>query len=193
MTKTWRGKLGPMSRREREAFLAEGRAMRIACLEPDGSPYITVCWHDWHDGWFWLVPRQRSRWAELLRDDGRLAFVIDDEKTMQKVIGEGVAELVERAERRRRSGWRSRRAWRSGTWAQTGPTYLTPTLNQPRWLFRFRPVNVKTWQGVGWARRYWVEDTGGPDVRRSPLRASSRGCSSPTASTSSARAPSAST
>src|SRR5206468_3414017 len=62
----------------------------------DGSPYIAVCWHDWHDGYFWVVPRQRARWAEFLERDGRLAFVVDDDVTMEKVIGEGVAELVER-------------------------------------------------------------------------------------------------
>lgn len=158
---TWRGKLGRMSDEEREAFLAKGQAMRIACLRPDGSPYIAVCWHDWHDGWFWLVPRQRACWAELLENDGRLSFVIDDEKTMEKVIGDGVAELVERPNV-------------GGHWVEVatrmalrylgpdGPTYLTPTLNQPRWLFRFKPTNVKTWQGVGWAKRYWVDETGGP-------------------------------
>ena len=158
---TWRGKLGRMSHAEREAFLAQGRVMRLACLQPDGSPYITVCWHDWHDGHFWLVPRQRSRWAELLEHDGRLSFVIDDEKSMEKIIGEGVAELVETPNV-------------GGRWVEVatrmalrylgpdGPTYLTPTLNQPRWLFRFEPFNVKTWQGVGWARRYWVGDMGGP-------------------------------
>ena len=158
---TWRGKLGRMADDEREAFLAQGRVMRIACLQPDGSPYITVCWHDWHDGYFWLVPRQRSHWAQLLENDGRLSFVIDDEKSMEKVIGEGVAELVEKANV-------------GGQWVEVatrmalrylgpdGPTYLTPTLNQPRWLFRFEPFNVKTWQGVGWAKRYWVDETGGP-------------------------------
>ena len=57
---TWRGKVGGMTDDEKEAFLARGKPMRIACLNPDGSPHITVCWHDWHDGWFWLVPRQRS-------------------------------------------------------------------------------------------------------------------------------------
>ena len=45
---------------------------------------------------------------------------------------------------------------------ENGPQYLVPTLQQPRWLFRIVPENVKTWQGVGWARHYWVEDTGGP-------------------------------
>src|SRR5260370_28397472 len=93
---TWRGKVGGMTAEEQERFLARGEVMRIACLEPDGSPYVTVCWHDWHEGYFWLVPRQRSRWAELLEHDGRLSFVIDDEKSMEKIIGEGVAELVEK-------------------------------------------------------------------------------------------------
>src|SRR5260370_16695622 len=92
---TWRGKLGRMSDAEQESFLAQGRVMRIACLQPDGSPYITVCWHDWYDGYFWLVPRQRSRWAELLRDDGRLSFVVADDKTMEKVVRDAVAELLE--------------------------------------------------------------------------------------------------
>lgn len=158
---TWRGKLGRMSKDEQEAFLAEGRVMHIACLNPDGSPSVTVCWHDWHDGYFWLVPRQRSRWADLLKNDGRLSFVIDDDKTMQKVIGDGVAEVVEEPNV-------------GGTWVSVatrmavrylgpdGPTYLVSTLDQPRWLFRFKPTKIKTWQGVGWARRYWVEDSGGP-------------------------------
>jgi hypothetical protein len=157
----WRGKVGSMSEEERGAFLARGKPMRLSCLKPDGSPYITVCWHDWHDGFFWLVPRQRSRWAEYLVNDGRLAFVIDDEETMEKVLGEGVAELVERPNV-------------GGKWVEVatrmalrylgdnGPKYLAPTLHQPRWLFSFVPSNVQTWQGIGWARRYWVEGTGGP-------------------------------
>jgi len=150
-----------MSKSEHDAFLARGLPMRISCLKPDGSPHITVCWHDWHEGSFWLVPRQRSRWAEYLEHDGRLAFVVDDPETMEKVIGEGVVELVERPNV-------------GGAWVGVatrmavrylgpdGARYLTPTMNQPRWLFRFEPTNVKTWQGVGWARRYWVDETGGP-------------------------------
>src|SRR5919201_6160123 len=146
---SWRGKVGRMSDEERDAFLALGKSMRLSCLKPDGSPYIAVCWHDWHEGWFWLVPRQRSKWGEYLERDGRLAFVVDDDQTLEKVIGEGVAELVERPNV-------------GGAWVEVatrmavrylgedGPKYLVPTMHQPRWLFRFRPTNVKTWQGVGW-------------------------------------------
>lgn len=156
-----RGKIGGMSEEEKEAFLARGTAMRLACLKPDGSPYIAVCWHDLHEGYFWLVPRQRSRWAEFLENDGRLSFVVDDDKTMEKVMGDGLAELVERPNV-------------GGKWVevatrmalrylgQDGPVYLTPTLNQPRWLFRFKPINVQTWQGVGWAKRYWADESGDP-------------------------------
>jgi hypothetical protein len=87
--------------------------------------------------------------------------VVDDEASLEKVTGDGVAELVERPNV-------------GGKWVdvairmsyrylgENGPTYLTSTMRQPRWLFRFKPTNMKTWQGVGWARRYWVEDSGGP-------------------------------
>jgi len=157
----WRGKVGGMSDEERERFLAKGKTMRLACLNPDGTPYITVCWHDWHDGYFWLVPRKRSHWAELLKADGRLSFVVDDDKTMEKVTGTGVAEVVE--EPNIGGAWVGVANRMSVRYlGENGPTYLIPTLNQPRWLFRFKPAKVKTWQGVGWARRYWVEDTGGP-------------------------------
>jgi hypothetical protein len=86
---------------------------------------------------------------------------VDDPTTLEKVIGRGVAELVEQPNV-------------GGKWVEVatrmsvrylgpdGPKYLTPTLHQPRWLFRFSPQGVQTWQGVGWARRYWVEDSGGP-------------------------------
>lgn len=84
-------------------------------------------------------------------------------------LGEGVAELVERPNV-------------GGKWVEVatrmslrhlgedGPKCLTPTLNQPRWFFRFKPSNVRTWQGVGWARRYWVEDSGGPTYEEAHSR-----------------------
>ena len=88
-----------------------------------------------------------------------MSFVIDRED--QKVRGEGLAELIEEANV-------------GGQWVdiatrmsvrylgENGPKYLDPTLNQPRWLFRIKPTRLETWQGVGWARRSWVSDTGGP-------------------------------
>ena len=160
-TESWRGKVRGMTEDEMEAFLARNEMMHIACLRPDGWPYVTVCWHEWRDGLFWVIPRKRSRWAEYLKADPRVSFVIDNPATLEKVFGEGEAELVEEP-------------CLGGKWVEIatrmsvrylgehGPDYLEPTLTQPRWLFRIKPKGIKTWQGVGWARRYWIEDTGGP-------------------------------
>jgi general stress protein 26 len=157
----WRGKVGGMSQEEIDGFLAEGRNMYLACLKPDGSPYITVCWQEWRDGAFWVVPRQRSRWAEYLKANGKVSLMVEDGKTMQKVLADGVAEVVE--EPNVGGQWvevATRMTYRY--LGENGPSYLEPTLNQPRWLLKITPTKIRTWQGVGWARHYWVEGTGGP-------------------------------
>ena len=32
------------------------------------------------------------------------------------------------------------------------------TENQPRWLCRVEPTVRKTWEGTGWAKKYWIEN-----------------------------------
>jgi hypothetical protein len=158
---SWRGKVRPMTTGETDDFLEQGINMYLACLTPDGNPYITVCWHEWRDGHFWVIPRQRSRWAEYLVKDPRVSFVIEQPKTLGKVLGQGRAELVERPNVG--GDWvpiATRMSYRY--LGENGPTYLTSTMEQPRWLFKIKPTGFETWQGVGWARRYWVEGTGGP-------------------------------
>ena len=74
---------------------------------------------------------------------------------MEKVLCEGVAELVE--ENVIKGKWveiGERMAVRY--LGPDGPKYLVPTLNQPRWLFRLRPQKFRSWQGVGCATSYWV-------------------------------------
>jgi nitroimidazol reductase NimA-like FMN-containing flavoprotein (pyridoxamine 5'-phosphate oxidase superfamily) len=158
---SWRGKVGAMSEEEMERFLEYGVTMHLACLKPNGDPYITVCWHEWRDGCFWVVPRQRSEWGRHLKNDPRVSFVVDHHKTLEKVWGEGLAELVE--EPNIGGNWVEVAERMSVRYlGENGPTYLVPTMRQPRWLFRIKPTKIQTWQGVGWARRYWVEGTGGP-------------------------------
>src|SRR4030088_82727 len=92
---TWRGKVRGMTPEEVEAFLGGNINMYLACIAPDGDPYITVCWHEWRDGYFWVIPRQRSRWAEYLVENPRVSFVVEQPKTLGKVLGSGEAELIE--------------------------------------------------------------------------------------------------
>lgn len=158
----WRGKLGGMSRAEMDAFLDRGLPLYLAYLTPEGSPHCTVVWHEWSDGSFWLVGRARSEWVQHVRSSPRVGFVVNFPATLEKVEGEGEAEIVE--EPNVGGAWTPiciRMATRY--LGENGPDYVEPTLRQPRWLVRIRPDKMTTWQGVGWARRYWVEDTGGPN------------------------------
>lgn len=157
----WRGKVRGLTPEEMDDFLARGVLLHLACLTSDGDPYAAVCWHEWRGGAFWVVPRQRSRWAEYLAHDPRVSFLVDDPVTLEKVFGEARAELVERPNVG--GAWvrvANRMAYRY--LGENGPAYLESTLHQPRWLFRLAPTRLESWAGVGWARRYWVDDADGP-------------------------------
>lgn len=160
-TQPWRGKVGPMSVDEMDGFLARGMVMRLACLDDNGHPYVIPVWHEWRDGKFWVIPRARSAWAEHLRRDGRVGFVVDDVTTLEKVIGKGRAELVEEPNVGGR--WVEIAERMSARYlGPTGREYLEPTLGQPRWLFAITPTELRTWQGVAWARHYWIDHAEGP-------------------------------
>ena len=157
----FRGKIGKMSDQEVDDFLEEPHMIELACLKPDGAPYITVAWHQWEEQAFFLVVRERAPWAKYLRDDPRVSFVVHKWEPMTKVWGEGEAEIVEEPNV---GGYWTDVADRMALryLGPDGPTYLVPTLGQPRWLIKIKPTNVKTWQGVAWAKRYWIESDKGP-------------------------------
>lgn len=152
---SWRGKIGGLEEEEMEAFLEEGKIARLACHDTDGWPYVIPCWHQWNGDGFWVIPRMKSAWAEYLKNDPRCAITIDEDGTLRKVIAQCEAELVEEPNV-------------DGEWVpiaekmsyrylgENGPKYLEPTLDEPRWLFFLRPVNLWTWQGVDWHSRYKV-------------------------------------
>ena len=160
-TQEFRGKVGGMSEDEMETFLDRGVCARVACIDLEGNPYVTVVWHEWRDGAFWFAGRQRAAWCEYMKSDARVSIVVDVPDTLEKVFCSATAEVVE--EPNVGGDWvgvAERMAVRY--LGPDGPTYLTPTLKQPRWLIKATPVDLQTWQGVGWARRYWVNETGGP-------------------------------
>lgn len=171
MADEFRGKMGAMDGDEVEAFLAGDTLARLACLKPDGSPYVVPVWYQWDGQDFWFVGRERADWCRYLQNDGRASVVIDATHSpteemgksteLPKVFVEGNVEVVEEPNV-------------GGKWVQmaekmslrylgpNGPTYLTSTIKQPRWLLRLRPTKIKTWQGVGWSPKYWVESEDGP-------------------------------
>src|SRR6266540_1676698 len=88
----------PMSAGEMNEFLQKPWIAKIACLTPDGSPYIAASWYHWDGVAFWVVPRARSEWAHYLARDPRVHLLIDDPNPpLSKVICEGTAVVVEAA------------------------------------------------------------------------------------------------
>lgn len=160
---SWQGhKLGGMTSEERDAFLAGPWIARLACLKPDGAPYIVPVWYHWDGVAFWVVGRKRSAWAHYMAADPRVSLVVDEpEPPIRKVICEGTAVVVEAAvgpylENGEKSLWN-----RIGE-AHTGPRYLGEraaeyrgSVNvEPCWTFRIVPRELTTWQGFGWHPRY---------------------------------------
>lgn len=149
----WRGKVGAMAGHEVAAFLDEGRFARLATHDEHGWPYVVPLWHEWSEGRFWVVGREKSAWALHLAADQRCAITVDEEGGQRKVIAQCEADIVERPNV-------------GGAWVpiaermstrylgENGPKYLEPTLDKPRWLIALDPVRTWTWQGNDWAARY---------------------------------------
>lgn len=150
---SWRGKIGKLTPEEFTAFLAEPHIARLSCLDGDGWPYVVPCWHEWDDGAWWVIPREKSAWARYLRRDPRCAITIDESGTQRKVIAQCTALLVEEPNVGGR--WVPIAERMSTRYlGPNGPAYLDPTRDKPRWLFRLVPRSFTTWQGNDWAKRY---------------------------------------
>ena len=82
------------------------RSARVACLRPDGAPYVVPIWYQWDGTSLWFVGRERSEWCSFMQNDPRISVVIDKEhgrpdaasgeiQQIPKVIASGHAEIVE--------------------------------------------------------------------------------------------------
>lgn len=140
---------GRMSVAEREAFVSGNVLSRVSCHDSDGWPYGFPCWHEYRDGGFYLVPRGKAKWATFIQKDPRVALCIDTLDGPRRVTVKGRAKIVEEPNV-------------GGKWVEIaesmatrylgpdGPTYLKPTLHEPRWLIFVEPLEWLTWQGNAW-------------------------------------------
>ena len=155
----WRGRVGKLTQEDLEAFLSTDVLCRLGVLDEDGWPYVVPVWFLYKDDGFYIIPRERSDWAGFMEKDKRVYLDIDEPGSLRKVLVKGEAELIERPNV-------------GGKWVEIanemsyrylgprGPDYLVPTLTEPRWLFFVKPITMKTWQGVDWAKRYKHETWG---------------------------------
>ena len=159
----WRGtKFGALSGTELDEFLAGPWLARLACLKPDGWPYVVPVWYHWDGTHFWIVGRAKSEWCHYMALDSRVSLVVDEPTPpIRKVICEGRAEIVERnVGPYLPNGEKS--LWNVLGETQTGPRYLGEKAQEyrgavntePCWTFRIVPLKLTTWQGFGWHARY---------------------------------------
>ncbi len=152
----WRGKIGGMDPDEVTEFLNLGLLTRLATLDADGYPYIVPVWHEWdpEEGVFWIIAREKSRWAKMMIDNPKVAMSIDEDKSpLRKVFVQGLVETVE--EPNVGGAWVPIAERMSVRYlGEHGPDYLIPKLGNNRWLFKVTPVNFVTWSGVDWHDRY---------------------------------------
>ncbi|MFJ9688445.1 pyridoxamine 5'-phosphate oxidase family protein [Streptomyces bacillaris] len=97
-----RGRRIMMTPGERDAYLREQRTCRVATLASDGPPHIGALWFVWDGTSLWLYSITRSlRWSQL-REDPRIAVVVDDGEAYDELRGvelSGTAEFVGEAPR----------------------------------------------------------------------------------------------
>lgn len=73
-----RGRRIMMTATERDTYLREQRTCRVATVSADGRPHIGALWFVWDGTSLWLYSITRSlRWAQL-RQDPKVAVVVDD-------------------------------------------------------------------------------------------------------------------
>ena len=106
MSEEYRGAMGGLEGAELDAFLASDALARVACLRPDGAPYVVPIWYQWDGTSLWFVGRERSEWCRFMQNDPRISVVIDKEhgrpdvasgeiQQIPKVIASGRAEIIE--------------------------------------------------------------------------------------------------
>ena len=143
--------MGRMSQAEIDAFLEEPVICKLGCLDADGHPYVVPVWFHAASGGFYIIARERSRWAPYLERDRRVFLCIDGADT-RRVLVKGHAEVVE-APNAGDKWVEIGRAMAVRYGGDSGLAYLERTLQEPRWLFLVRPTHLTAWAG-GWARRY---------------------------------------
>ncbi|WP_432002683.1 pyridoxamine 5'-phosphate oxidase family protein [Streptomyces sioyaensis] len=90
-----RGRRIMMTRGELDAFLGTQRTCRVATVGGDGAPHVGALWFVWDGAALWLYSITRSkRWAQL-RNDPRIAVVVDDGHEYGELRG---AELTGRVD-----------------------------------------------------------------------------------------------
>ena len=151
---------GPLRPAELDEFLAQPLLLKLACVRPDGWPYIVPLWYAWRDRKLYVVGRERAVWIDYIRREPRVGVLIDeDARRHRRVQMTAAARVVEGPVRRGQGSefWRNEldRLLVARYMAdEGGQRYRELTAERLRFLVEITPVQVTSWRGGPWHRRY---------------------------------------
>ncbi len=96
-----------MTEQEIAQFLAQGRTLSVATINPDGAPHLVAMWYALIDGKIAFWTYRKSQKAANLRRDPRLTCMLESGDAYEELRGvqiHGVARLIEDAEQVREVG-----------------------------------------------------------------------------------------
>ena len=158
---------GPLSPAELDEFLALPLLLKLACVRPDGWPYVVPLWYAWHAGKLYVVARERAVWIAYIRRENRVGVLIDEEaRRHRRVQMTATAKVVEGPVQRGQGSalWRQLDQVLVGRYMadERGRAYAAQTADRPRFLVEINPVQITSWRGGSWHRRYVTAEPAAP-------------------------------
>jgi nitroimidazol reductase NimA-like FMN-containing flavoprotein (pyridoxamine 5'-phosphate oxidase superfamily) len=158
---------GPLSAVGLDEFLAQPVLLKLACVRPDGWPYVVPLWYAWYERKLYVVGRERAVWIEYVRREPRVGVLIDEEaRRHRRVQMTATAAVVEGPVVRAQGSERWRRLDRLLVERymadEPGRAYARLTAERPRYLVELTPVQITSWRGGPWHRRYYRAEPAAP-------------------------------
>ncbi len=151
----WMGKMRGLTPEEIQEFLDGPIVARIATVDADGMPYITPVWQEWDGVALWVVPREKSAFIKHILNNPKIAVSCAlDSSPYTRLLMRGTAEIASGPAPM--AGQCLEVATRMAVryLGERGPEYLEPTADRPRYLIKFTPAKIVSWEGVEWHQRY---------------------------------------
>jgi hypothetical protein len=156
--------MGPLSKTELDAFLAQPLTARLGTVTPEGFPYVTPVSYHWDGASVLISARARARFVANIRADPRACVSITDQNNWSpRVLILGHAAVV--ADDRDAAAWR---AWKeqvqpsalryhrddaarvAATWA-----HIEDELRMPMVGVRVVAEQITSFQGRGYHPKYY--------------------------------------
>jgi nitroimidazol reductase NimA-like FMN-containing flavoprotein (pyridoxamine 5'-phosphate oxidase superfamily) len=158
---------GALSAAELEEFLAQPLLLKLACVRPDGWPYVVPLWFAWYEHKLYVVGRERAIWIDYLRREPRVGVLIDEEARRHRRVQMSATALVVEGPVQRADGsqhWRriDERLKARYMADEAGRAYAQLTAERPRFLVEITPTQVTSWGGGAWHHRYHTAEPAAP-------------------------------